>query len=291
MPIRRLWVCLAASILMAGCALQSDATLSSAASSRDMRLPPVEHLMLPARGHTVDVSVYRPAMQPIAAVLVSHGAGSSPGRLEPLIDRLRAEGFLVLAPLHRDSLLIPESEREDLRTALGSRIGDLHAVSAYAAATYGGLTLGAVGHSYGSLIALIGGGALEPIFGARPENIAAVATFSSPGLIPGLTEPEGALQTVAVPTLMVTGTEDSVEPFALDPESHIAYFKRMPEGDRTLAIVSGASHGFVYGKEPHYDEAVDLVLSFLRAELIGGSENTRAFEALASDGAIEIRRR
>lgn len=281
--------CVVSIALLSGCAAMDAASTPVVAQQRAAFAAP-EHVMLPAAGHTIDLSIYRPVTAPRGAIFLSHGAGGSPTRLELLIDRLRGAGFVVLAPLHGDSLLIPKDRREDLRTALMTRIGDLQAVSAYSAEAFPDLPYGAVGHSYGSLIGLIGGGALQTMFDARVPRIEAVASFSSPGLIPGLTEPEGRLETVAVPTLMITGTADRVEPFALDPQSHVTYFERQPAGERTLLVVDRASHDFVYGEEAHYDEAMDLLVTFLRAELLDDAAAAKRIGSAQTDSGITVRR-
>ena len=280
--------CLVSVALLSGCAA-IDAASVPVAGQQKASLAAPEHVMLPADGRTIDLSIYRPVSAPLGAIFLSHGAGGSPARLELPIDRLRDAGFVVLAPLHGDALLIPEDRREDLRTALMTRIGDLQAVSAYSAQAFPDLPYGAVGHSYGSLIGLIGGGALQ-MFDARVPRIEAVASFSSPGIIPGLTEPEGRLETVAVPTLMITGTADTVEPFALDPQSHATYFERQPAGDRTLLVINGASHDFVYGEEAHYDEAMDLLVTFLRAELLDDAAAATSLASAQTGSGITIRR-
>lgn len=290
MVITRIFSAILGLTLLAGCASQMPAPALSIEDHQRQSLPAAEHIALTVQGRTVDLSIYRPVVRQIGAIFVSHGAGSSPARLEPLIDRIRGEGFVVLAPLHGDSLLIPEEQRQDIRAALATRIADMQAVGAYSDRTFPELPYGAVGHSYGSLIALIGGGALAQMFDAQVPAIEAVAMFSSPGIIPGLTEPEGRLETISVPTLMITGTKDAVEPFARDPESHISYFERQAEGS-TLLLVSDASHNFVYGNEPHYDEAIDLLVTFLRAEITRDAAAEAGLEGARSTSAIEIRRR
>ena len=253
--------------------------------------PSARHVELPVAGRTVDVSIFDAVGEPVAAIFLSHGAGSSPERLMPLIAQLQKAGLTVLAPLHGDSLQIPEGEREDIQTAFMSRMAELQAVSAFAQAEYPGLPLGGVGHSYGSLIALLGGGALDPMLHARVPAMKAVVMFSSPGPIPGLTATPGAYDTVAVPTLTITGPKDVAQPFAGDPAVQIALFDALPEGDHTLLVVEGSDHSFVYGGEDGYDEAIALVTRFLRAEVAGDAEAGAAFDRARSSEGIAIRRR
>ncbi|MFK4005166.1 hypothetical protein [Qipengyuania sp. NPDC077563] len=49
---------------------------------------------------------------------------------------------------------------------------------------------------------------------------------------------------------MITGTADTVEPFALDPQSHVTYFECLPAGERTLLVVDGASHNSSMADSP-----------------------------------------
>ena len=245
---------------------------------------------LPVQGRDVLMSIYRPVTAPKGVLMLSHGAGGSPEMMRPLIDQLRRAGFAVVAPLHRDSMEYAPAERDDLQTAFGTRIADLQAASALAAQTFPGLPAGAVGYSYGSLIALIGGGALEGMVGARVPAIKAVATFSSPGMIPGLVTPQ-SLQTVAVPTLMVTGTADVVPGFIPDAAQHVQYFENAPIGNRTLVLVDGATHDFVYGKETGYDAATDLATEFLTAHVLGNASALQSLNGRTDAGPVKIRRR
>ncbi|MEL7691438.1 hypothetical protein [Citromicrobium bathyomarinum] len=253
--------------------------------------PAARHVDLEVAGRTVDVSVFDAVGEPAAVIFLSHGAGSSPERLMPLIGALQKAGLTVLAPLHADSLLIPEAERQDLQAAFMSRMAELQAVSAYARQQYPDLPLGGVGHSYGSLIALMAGGALDSMLHARVPAMKAVVMFSSPGPIPGLTATPGALDPVAVPTLTITGPRDVAQPFAGDPAVQIAQFDALPAGDNTLLVVDGSDHSFVYGEEAGYDEAIDLVTDFLLSRIAGDAFAGDRFDGAQSSERVEIRRR
>lgn len=284
----RLWIALATSTLsLAACSAHSvNMTPSSAAAA----MPAVEKLSVPVQGRELSISVFRPAEPARGVLFLSHGAGGSPDLMQPLIDRLLGEGFAVVAPLHRDSMTYSPDERDDLQTAFGTRIADLQATSAVAERLFSGLPYGAVGYSYGSLTALIGGGALKDMVGSRVPAMKAVASFSSPGLIPGVVTDEG-LRSVAVPTLMVTGTKDVVAGFIPDPAHHIHYFENEPSGNRYLAVVDGASHDFVYGREPGYDAAIDITVKFLKAFVLGDKPALRALNATEDREPVEFRRR
>lgn len=284
----RLWIALAASTLsLTACSAQTvNMTPSSAAAA----MPAVEKLTVPVQGRELRISVFRPGEPARGVLFLSHGAGGSPDLMRPLIDRLLGGGFAVVAPLHRDSMTYSPDERDDLQTAFGTRIADLQATSTVAERMFPGLPYGAVGYSYGSLTALIGGGALKNMVGARVPAMKAVASFSSPGLIPGVVTDEG-LRSVAVPTLMVTGTKDVVPGFIPDPAQHIHYFENEPAGNRYLAVVNGASHEFVYGREHGYDAAIDITVNFLKAFVLGDKPALRALNATEDREPVEFRRR
>lgn len=284
----KLWILLAASTFsLAACSAQTTKTPPSSAAAVT---PAPEMLTVPVQGRELRISVFRPAEAARGVIFLSHGAGGSPDLMRPLIDRLLDQRFAVVAPLHRDSMTYSPDERDDLPTAFGTRIADLQATSAVAERLFPGLPYGAIGYSYGSLTALIGGGALKDMVGARVPAMKAVASFSSPGLIPGVVTDAG-LQSVAVPTLMVTGTKDVVAGFIPDPAQHIYYFENEPSGNRYLALVDGASHEFVYGREPGYDAAIDITVNFLKAFVLGDEPALRALNATEDRGSVEFRRR
>ena len=249
-----------------------------------------EIVTVPVQDRELRVSIYRPAGAAKGVLFLSHGAGGSPERMRPLIDRLLAQDFAIVAPLHRDSMEYSAEERDDLQTAFGTRIADLQASSALAARTFPGLPYGSVGYSYGSLTALIGGGALEGMVNSRVPAVKAVASFSSPGLIPGIVTDE-SLKSVAVPTLMITGTKDTVPGFIPEASQHVSYFEYEPKGDRTLVIVNDATHDFVYGKEPGYDDAVAILVDFLKAHVLNDMKAKAELESTQRDGLISVKRR
>ncbi len=282
------WIVLAASAFAlnacsAPIALAPPESVSTAA-------PSTETLTVPVQGRQLRISVFRPTSAPRGVLFLSHGAGGSPDIMRPLVDRLLSEGFSVVAPLHRDSMTYEPDERDDLQTAFLTRIADLQATSELAQTMFPGLPYGGVGYSYGSLTALIGGGALMDMVGVRVPEMKAVASFSSPGLIPGVITDAG-LESVAVPTLMVTGTNDVVPGFIPDAAHHIHYFEAEPAGNRYLAVVDGASHDFVYGREPYYDAAIDITVNFLKAYVLGDPAALKTLDGTESVGPIDFRRR
>jgi len=106
--------------------------------------------------------------------------------------------------------------------------------------------------------------------------IKAVASFSSPGLIPAVVTDAG-LESVVVPTLMITGTKDVVPGFIPNAAQHTHYFEAQPAGNRYLTEVDEASHDFVYGREPGYDAVIEIKVNFLRAYVLGDSTAYRSW--------------
>lgn len=241
-------------------------------------------------GRSVDVTILTP-QDPVGVLLFSHGGGSSPEGMRPILDRLVAEGFVVLAPMHTDSRAMPADRRTDIFGAFPTRVADLKATAAFVAERYPDLPLGTFGYSYGSLIAIVGAGALMPAIDGQIEGLDAVVMFSSPGPIPVLTDPPGAFADVEEPTLLITGTADVVPQFVPDPKSHLVYFERLPAGDHTALVVKGATHGFVAGTEPGIEEVSPLVLAFLRSRMLGDPAATARFDAAQSSDRVDVRRR
>ena len=288
MRVTKSWILLYASAFaLNACSAPNRLALPVSVSNA---APSSEIMTVPVQGRQLRISVFRPTSAPLGVLFLSHGAGGSPDMMHPLVDRLLSEGFVVIAPLHRDSMSYKPHERDDLQTAFGTRIADLQATSGLAQTMFPGLPLGCVGYSYGSLTALIGGGALREMVGARVPAIKAVASFSSPGLIPGVVTDAG-LESVVVPTLMITGTKDVVPGFIPDAAQHTHYFEAQPAGNRYLAVVDEGSHDFVYGREPGYDAASEITVNFLKAYVLGDSAALQELDGTTSTGPIAFRRR
>ena len=289
MRLDRILAAMMPAVLLAGCA-------TSAVSPSATMAPPVAEAgplsvaLATSDGRTVDVTVVERAT-PKGVLIVSHGGGNSPAGMKPVLDRLADAGFAVLAPLHTDSQDMPAARRTDLFGAFPTRVADLNAVSAYAAKTYPGMPIGTFGYSYGSLIALVGAGALQPMASGQVEGLDAVVMFSSPGPLAGVTDAPGAFADVNEPTLFITGTADVVPGFVPDPKAHLVYFDGLPTGDHTALVVDGATHGFLRGIEPGMDEVAPLVLDFLHSRMLGDRAAAARFDAARSTARVDIRRR
>lgn len=188
--------------------------------------------------------VWKPTT-PKGVVLFSTGHGSWPERYGKLISVLLGEGFVVLAPVHVDSMHYPERAKFNFLSSFTERLADMRATGAHAAQAFPGLPVIAAGHSYGTLTSLCLGGAL-PAFKGRIPAVKAVLGFSSPGKQPGLV-PDSAYVSVAVPILMVTGTADALPPVmghATPASEHLFPAETAPSGTYAL-VVEGGDHQLV----------------------------------------------
>lgn len=237
--------------------------------------PQATQVAIPATAtRQVAVHVAAPA-RPRGVVLFSHGGGSWPERYGTLFARLNAAGYAVLAPMHVDSVRHPDVSRYTLQTALPERIADARAVATLAAQRWPDLPIAAAGHSYGSLIAQMQGGALPYIPGARTPAVKAVLAFSTPGRIPGLIQPT-AFSGLAVPNLTITGSDDRVPGFAAGPEDHLLAFRGAPAGGQYALNLPGGGHDLVGGADAaHFDRAAAAAVAFLDAHLLGRADARR----------------
>lgn len=231
----------------------------------------------------VDIRVFAPA-RPKAVIVFGHGASGSPDNYRAMIARLNSAGYAVMAPLHVDSLQHPDHARYNLQSAFTERLADVTATANAAADRYPGLPMAAVGHSYGSLIAQMQGGALRYITDARAPQVRAVVSFSSPGIIPGLVQADAAFTTLAVPTLMVTGTADVVPGFVGNWEDHLASYRGAPVGERYALVVPEGDHGMIGEAGPgRFERAVLVTIRFLDAYLLGDPGARRQLDRPAPD--------
>lgn len=242
-------------------------------------------------GRSVAITVIAPAA-PRGVILFSHGGGNAPASTPDLFARLTSRGFAVIAPMHTDSQDMPQDKRSDIVGAFGTRIADMKLAAAHARSAFPDLPVAQVGYSYGSLISVIGAGALSKMVPGSNPGVKAVVMLSSPGpVLPVITMP-GAFDNVAAPTLLVTGDADVVPGFVPDPAKHLVYFEHMPaSGDHTALVVAGATHRFPGGKEPGWDEVMPLVEDFLTSRVLGDKSAKSRFDTAASTTRVTIKRR
>jgi dienelactone hydrolase len=216
--------------------------------------------------------------KPKGVVLFSTGWSASPGGYVRLQAVLALTGFVVLAPLHVDSRDYPDKTAKfDQRQVFMERIADMRAASAIAARDYPGLPVIAAGHSFGSLISLCEGGALANLAPFRNPAVKAVLAFSSPGKVAGLIGPD-SYKALTVPTMMITGTADTVEQFVTDPADHLYPVTASPPGGKYALVVAGADHSLAHDKAG-FDHAMPAVKLFVEAYGLG---DKRAASSLAA---------
>ncbi len=240
-------------------------------------------------GRATTLAIWEPA-QARGVVLFSSGHGAWPERYERLLQTWADAGFVVLAPLHVDSVRYPEREKFSLQQGFGERLADMRATSAYARARWPGLPVAAAGHSLGTLISAVQGGALAGLGPLRDPGVVAVLGYSSPGRIPGLIGPD-AYATLAVPLLLVTGDEDLVPGFVSDPADHLYPVQTAPAGDRQAVVLAGGGHNLIGGEpEALFERARQLGTAFLQAELLDDPRARQLLEAPAAAGEQRVRR-
>jgi dienelactone hydrolase len=281
------------SLLPLACALMAaTGALAQTSPPVDVALPgataTVTTLTAPD-GRVVDVTVIAPAA-PRGVILFSHGGNSNPLATPALHTRLTARGFAVIAPTHTDSQSLPPKRQTSLMAAFSTRVTDMKLAAEYAGQAFPGLPMAQVGYSYGSLISLIGGGALTSMVPGSNPGVKAVVMFSSPGPIPMLTNAPGAFDAVKGPTLLVTGDAD-VAGFAEDPAAHLVYFDSLPPGDHTALVVAGGTHAFLGAKQPGWDEVAAIVDDFLVSRVFDDAPAGARFEAIASSAMVTVKRK
>jgi hypothetical protein len=257
-----------------------------------------EAVRVKAGDREVELAVWRPTAAK-GVVVFSHAAGATPAAYEGLAKAWTAAGFLVVAPLHVDSLSHPRHADYTLQTAFPLRLEDFAAAAAWSAKAAPGLPRAAAGHSYGSLVAMMQGGALESMIPARDPATKAVVAFSSPGVIPGLIGP-AAYAKLDVPLLALTGDKDVVPGFVPDWHDHLRAFETSPTGEKHAWIGAGVDHmygGAILGagKDPAqtaaFAQAQALSTVFLRATVLAEASARAELAAAKSGPVAEIRSR
>ncbi len=240
-------------------------------------------------GRATTLAIWEPA-QARGVVLFSSGHGAWPERYERLSQAWADAGFVVLAPLHVDSLKYPGREAFSLQQGFGERLADMRATSAYAHAHWPDVPVAAAGHSLGTLISAVLGGALAGLGPLRDPTVVAVLGYSSPGRIAGLIGPD-AYASLAVPLLLVTGDEDRVPGFVSDPADHLYPVQTAPAGGRQAVVLAGGGHNLI-GGEPGalFERALQLGTAFLQAELLDDPRARQLLEVPAAAGEQRVRR-
>ena len=240
-------------------------------------------------GRAIPISIWT-APDERGVVVFSHGYNGSPTAYQQLLSAWAAHGFTVIAPLHVDSLRHPEQAKYDNRAAFSTRLLDLGVARALARHAHPGKPLIVAGHSFGSLMSLIEGGAVTVAGPMGDPAVKGVIAFSSAGNIPNVVTPD-TYRTLDGPLLMITGDRDLVPGFADDWRDHRAAFDASPAGDKTLLIFSGADHqlpGTADGER--FDQIIQATEDFLDAYALNDAAARARLQTFAAEGVTVERR-
>lgn len=279
---------LASLFVLAAPIAPASALQASEAETTAPGVQPTSRTVSTPDGRAVSLSIWT-APEERGVVVFSHGFGGAPSGYGRLLSEWAAHGFTVIAPLHVDSQQHPD-RKADGRTAFGTRLEDLALTRGIAVRDHGGKPLVVAGHSFGSLMSLIAGGAKTLVGPHGDPAVKGVIAFSSPGAIPMVVTPE-TYRTLATPLLMITGDQDVVPGYADDWRDHRLPFDRSPAGDKTLIVVAGAGHqlpGTAEGEQ--FDLLVRATEDFLDAYALADAAAKARLEALSAAGvAVEHR--
>jgi alpha-beta hydrolase superfamily lysophospholipase len=287
-------------ILIAGLSLLAAAPVAVQARTAQTQTAPVPaaaaadiaatHLMVPSPdGRTIDMSVWT-APDEKGVVVFSHGWGGAPASYERVFSAWARHGFTVIAPLHLDSQQHPQHV-DDSRVAFMTRLMDVAVARGVARRTHAGKPIVAAGYSFGSLIAMIEGGAATPAGPIGDPDVKGIIAFSTPGDTPGLVRPD-TYAAMTTPLLVITGDQDTVPDFVSDPADHRHPFERSPAGDKTLITYAGATHSMI-----HTIDEADLALlieateNFLDAYALDDAAAKARLAALPAPDGVTIERR
>lgn len=241
-------------------------------------------------GRRIDVSVWE-AVNEQGVVVFSHGFNSDPERYARIIPEWVEQGFTVVAPLHIDSLRHPDHEGATNEQAFATRIMDLAVTRGFVKVTRAGTPIIAAGHSFGSLMSLISGGAATVAGAQHDPDVKAVVALSSAGDIPGVVDPQ-TWAGMKVPVLMITGDADLVPGWVTDWTAHRAPFARSPAGDKMLLVFEGGDHSLVRNAdEADFDLIARTTVTFMEAYGLGDPEARQALETLTAPAGVTIERR
>lgn len=241
-------------------------------------------------GRKIAVTVWQAADER-AVVVFSHGHGAQPEAYRRIVAQWVEAGFSVVAPLHVDSLAHPDRASFNGPAGFGARVTDLAVVRGYARSAHPGRPLIAAGHSYGSLLSMMSGGA-ESVAGPLADpDVKAVVAFSSPGDIPGLVTPR-TWPALTTPMLMVTGDADLVDGYVTDWRAHRSPFDRSAAGGKMLLIVAGGDHSLVRNADAaDFALMAQVTTDFMRTHALGDAAAAARLEAVASSDDVVVERR
>ncbi len=225
-------------------------------------------------GRAVPVTIIgpvKPGRYPLIAF--SHGAFAAPSRYRAMLDPIAAAGYVIVAPMHVDSELMPHGKPPSQQIVWQTRNEDLALALAATPPNADPRRRAAMGHSYGALNAQVAAGAVSANPPERPvAPPQALVAWSPPGPFPGLIEASG-WSSIATPSLTITGTSDIMPGFIDNWELHRAGYDNTPPGKRWLWVGTGINHYFggMFGREKPaspqdkrlFDRAIATTIAFL----------------------------
>lgn len=240
-------------------------TVSAApASAKCLRLPiaATETIVAAPSGRKIPMTVIGPTKSGRYPVIAfSHGAFAAPSRYRAMLDPIAAAGYVVVAPLHVDSELMPQEKPVSQQFVWQSRNEDVALALAASPSNGDPKRRAAMGHSYGALIAQVAAGATpanKPVTPKLPPQT--LVAWSPPGPFAGLIDAKG-WSSISTASLTITGTSDILPPFTPQWELHRVAHDNTPSGRRWLWVGNGINHYFggMFGREKEADPASKLL--------------------------------
>ena len=227
-----------------------------------------------ADGRAVPMTIIAPVKRgryPLIAF--SHGNFAAPARYRAMLDPIAAAGYVIAAPMHVDSELMPRDKPPAQQRVWQTRNEDLALALAATPPNADRRRRAVMGHSYGALNAQIASGAVAIDGPARLRvRPRAVIAWSPPGPLPGLIEASG-WSSIATPSLTITGTRDVLPGFIDNWELHRTAHDNTPRGKRWLWVGTDVDHYFggMFGRERPaaaedkrlFDRAIATAIAFL----------------------------
>lgn len=284
----RLMILAAAALALCGSASAQSAPQPAPAAG-NLNFKP-ERVELPAsKGRKLPVTIWAIGNSTGPVVIFNHGLGGEPEAYRGLLETWAMLGLTVVAPIEPDSHASPGYESVDLPTGFGLRTEDLMIVRGYVASRYPRTPVFLAGHSYGSLFAMMGGGAVTAAGPLGGPPVAGVVAFSTPGKIEGVVQPT-TFASLKVPLLLITGTADTVPGFVPNAADHRFAFDTAAPGDKMLVTFKDGAHDLVRGGAST-STAWALSAAFFEAYSQTDPAMRAEFRAIkpAADHTIEIR--
>jgi dienelactone hydrolase len=257
-----------------------------------------ESTLTAADGRSVPVTIIaptKPGRYPLIAF--SHGNFSAPSRYRAMLDPIAAAGYVIVAPMHVDSELMPRDKPPSQQHVWQTRNEDFELALAASPANVDPKRRAAMGHSYGALNAQIAAGATPANAPAKPKiPPQTLVAWSPPGPFAGMIEAKD-WSTISTPSLTITGTTDILPGFIEKWEVHRIPHDNTPKGKRWLWVGTGINHYFggMFGREKEaspdekrlFSRAISTTIAFLDKSLKRRSAcpvgNLSAGEALEID--------